>query len=220
MKALLSNQERIKRRQIIQYALADELSPQQIQQAITLWDEFFHDSPTFVAKIFHFTNKLTEALNLTSSEQLKLMTNLVSSYNLLKNIDVTKLQETEIQQRTMTDDYVIFNAILSEIIIYIKQHYADELPLFKQYLLEDMHQFKLPAKTQQTLLSWCQFIDNNGFVIDKNVSERQMAEFIDFLYEELCDMLAAKQTDLLFSIIVNNCEKRPEAKRFSPHELI
>ncbi len=215
---MLANEEIIKRRQVIQHAFADELSPQQVQQAIILWEELFYDNPTFIAKIFQFTNKLSDELNLTQSKRLKLMTNLVSSFNLLK--DSVIIVPQDIEAEPMTDDYVIFNAMLSETITYLQQHHSEDIALLKQYLLEDIYQLSFKSKTYQALLLWCQHIDQESLVLREEVNKRQMAEFMDFLYEELCDVLGAKQTDLLFSVVVSHCERRPEAKRFSPHDLL
>ena len=217
---MLANQEILKRRQVIQYAFADELSAEQIQQAIALWEELFYDSPTFISKIFQFTNKLEDKLNLTPSKRLKLMTNLVSSFNLLKDSVIIDPQDIEAEAEPMSDDCIIFNALLSEATTYLQQHHSEDIVLLKQYLLEDIYQLSFKAKVYQALLLWCQHIDQNSVVIREEVNKRQMAEFIDFLYEELCDVLGAKQTDLLFSSIVSQCEQLPAAKRFSPHDLL
>lgn len=220
MKLLLSHKERIKRRQIIQHALIDQLSSQQVEQAIALWDTLFHDSPTFVAKIFPFTSKLVVELNLSSAKKLKLMTSLMASFNLLKDAVIVEPVVFETQRKPMTDVYIIFNAILSEIIVYLKQHYAEDIPLFKQYLIEEIAQLELKPKAYQELLTWCQRIEKEGYLIHQDVNKDQMVAFMDFLYEELCSMFGAKQTDALFSTVVNHCEKYPEAKKFSPHNLI
>lgn len=150
------------------------------------------------------------------------MTNLVSSFNLLKDSVIIDPQDigSEVKQEPMTDDYVIFNAMLSEMIAYLQQHHSEDIALLKQYLLEDIYQCSFKAKTYQALLLWCQHIDQDSLVLHEKVNKRQMAEFMDFLYEELCDVLGAKQTDLLFSSIVNHCEQLPAAKRFSPHDLL
>ena len=216
---LLSNEEIVKRRQIIQHAFADEFSPQQIKQAIALWDDVFHDSPTFISKIFQFVSQLSHKFGLPSRDRFKLMKCLMNSFNLLKYTDIIEPQS--IITQAMTDDYVIFNAVLSETIAYLKQQFIEELPIFKQYLLEEIPNLSLAPQAQKALLTWCQLIDNEEIlVIRENFNQQQMTDVIDLLYEELCGLFGAKQTDLLFSTVVDNCEKYPEAKHFSPHELL
>lgn len=220
MKPLLVNEELIKRKQIIQHAFADELSPQQIEKAIVLWDNLFRYSATFASKTFQFTNILCVELNLHPSNRLRLMTKLLRSFNLLKDSTIVEPPPLEVQHKTMSDNSIIFNAMLSEIVDYLKQEHPENIPLLKQYLLEEIPLLEFEPKALQALLTWCKLMDSNSLIIDEGLSKQKMTAFIDLLYEELCGLFGAKQTDLLFSIVITNCEKRPEAKRFSPHDLL
>jgi hypothetical protein len=128
---------------------------------------------------------------------MKLMSKLMGSFNLLKDVVITETEPVKPQIEQMTDELIIFNEILSEIIVYLKQQYAEDVPLFKQYLLEEIPELGLPPDTLETLLMWCRFIDSDSLVIHRELSQQQMSEFINLLYEALCSLLGAKQADLL-----------------------
>ncbi len=242
---MITQEEAIKRHQAIEHAFANTLSSEQVQQAITLWDKAFYDSPLFVSKIPLFINKLKDEISIDPNEQFKLANSLARSFTILKNIplkerpngvDKTLATESNIptlqqkkerirkkekqQQETMTDDYIIFNAVLHEVISYLNQHYLDCLLPFRDALIKGLPQLKFKSQAHEKVIECCLSMDKPVLImICKDLSQGQMAEFVDFIYEELCALLGAEATDSLFSSVMKNCDKLPEARRFSPHQL-
>lgn len=237
---MVTHIEAEQRKQAIKHAFSDTLSHEQVRQAINLWNESFYDSPLFVSKIPLFVNQLKEFIPLNSGDQFKLANNLARSFTMLKNelkqknnsvqnttskvefskSFIPKLETHHDEHLAMEDKYIIFNAILQETIHYILQNLPNKMSHFKKSILQGLTQLNLPSQSYQELKACCQSLDNTKVImIREHFSQDQMITFIDFIYEELCDLFGAEQADSIFSMIIKKCDNLPAAKKFSPHLL-
>lgn len=110
---------------------------------------------------------------------------------------------------------VIFSLLLYQILELSKCSHNEFFDALKESALANIKQ------TETMLMLAVEWSANpNSFKWAYDVDETVLHQFVHVIYTCLCDLLGPVEADLCFHKALSSCEKRPEARQFSPAKFL
>lgn len=117
-----------------------------------------------------------------------------------------------------SSELVVFSHLLRELNQLFADAAGDHIKMFYGSMLSAASRLEVSPEAEANLVAWCQ---NNGNVIFNDIfTVEEMAKIIHTCYMWAVEYLGPDESDTLFSQAVQEVKRIPEAKAFSPTNLL